>query len=126
MKVGNNQLSKYDGSDPIGHDYLFAGTLKAWGQCDGAGAAHRSGTFNVGSITDQGTTGKDFNLINAFDNLALTARGATDISTWGNNQGFIYDNGGGSSPSVIRASYYSGVSNIDGAQSFTAIGDLAA
>ena len=97
--------------------------VKARGQCDASGSSYLSGTFNVSSITDNGTSGKTFSLTNAFSTVPLYAAGVQHISHWGNNDGFI--NIAVDSSSSVQVRYYNGISYLDNFASFSAMGDLA-
>lgn len=114
-----------DGTNTVESGYVLNGTIKAWGACNAAGASQYSGTFNVSSITDSGTNGKDFSITSSFLNTPICSLGGDHISKWGNNQGFIWVGGAGISTAMVSVNYYNGSAYIDSPGSFKAIGDLA-
>lgn len=114
-----------DGTDTVGTSYVVNGSAKAWGACYATGVARAVGSFNVSSITDAGTNGKDFNLTSAFSAAPVASLGTLHIARWGNNQGFIIDGSAGITAAIVSVRYYDGTAYVDSDGSFLAHGDLA-
>lgn len=114
-----------DGSTTVATEYVVNGSAKAWGVCDASGVAINTGTFNVSSITDNGTNGKDFALTSSFSAKPIASLGMEHIARWAHNQGILYESVSGVSVSSVGVRYYNGSSNIDSIASFLAHGDLA-
>ena len=55
-----------DGTDTVGSEYLVHGSAKAWVNFDGTGTIAARDSFNVSSLTDNGTGDYDVNFTNAF------------------------------------------------------------
>jgi hypothetical protein len=114
-----------DGTDTVETGYVVNGSAKAWGQCDDAGTSINAGTFNVSSIADNGSSGKDFNLTSSFSTVPLAALGGSNISVWGNTNGFITKGTSGINSNLVSTRYYKGTVYSDTYGSFLAHGDLA-
>ena len=96
---------------------------KAWGACDSTGADRDMGKFNVSSVTDSGTNGKEFNLTNAFTSVPIYGIGPDGISNETNVNSFT-DDATGCTSSVIKVRFYNSAYT-DGNGTFIAFGDLA-
>ena len=57
-----------DGTDTVETGYVLNGSAKAWVNLNGTGTASITGSFNVASITDNGTGNYSVTLTNAMDN----------------------------------------------------------
>jgi hypothetical protein len=102
-----------------------SGVAGAFGDCDAAGSITATGSFNVSSVTDNGTSGKQFNYTNNFANPALGGAGQNrGISSWSHGGGaFIYCNS--STTAHYSVQYNNSSSLIDTTAQFLALGDLA-
>jgi hypothetical protein len=112
-----------DGTDTVGTSYVLNGSAKAWGACNSAGSDRDMGKFNVSSVTDAGTNGKEFNLTNAFTSVPIYGIGPDGISNETNVNSFT-DDATGCTSSVIKVRFYN-ASYTDGNGTFIAFGDLA-
>ena len=117
-----NTLSDAAGTGPA--TLTGQSAAKAWGACNSAGTEQYAGTFNVSSITDSGSNGKDFSLTNSFTTIPLFAIGRQGISAWSHSTGFINYGTANVTSSNVSARYYSS-SYDDSDGSFIAWGDLA-
>jgi hypothetical protein len=114
-----------DGTDTVATGYVVNGSAKAWGVCNPAGTAVNVGTFNVSSISDDGTDGKSFSLTSAFNDTPIAALGQEHVARWGNTNGFLTAGAAGISSTLVSVRYNGGSGYIDTYASFTAQGDLA-
>lgn len=64
-----------DGTDTVGTSYVVNGSAKAWFNLNAATPALRD-SFNIGSITDQGTGTYDCNFTSALSNANYSAIGS--------------------------------------------------
>jgi len=69
-----NTLKDAAGANSVAMSYVASGSAKAWAQQDGAAATARD-SFNVASITDEGTGDASYTLTNAMSdsNFSVTA-----------------------------------------------------
>ena len=118
-----NTISDAAGTGPI--DLYKQSAAKAWGVCNAAGTAVNVGTFNVSSISDDGTNGKSFSLTSAFNDTPIAALGQEHVARWGNTNGFLIAGAAGISSTLVSVRYNGGSGYIDTYASFTAQGDLA-
>ena len=97
----------------------------AFGDCDASGAISSVGSFNVSSVTDNGTSGKQFNYTNNFANPALGGAGQNrGIGSFSHGGGaFIFCNS--STTSHYSVQYNNSSSLIDTTAQFLALGELA-
>lgn len=102
-----------------------SGVAGAWGDCDAAGSITSSGSFNVSSVTDNGTSGKQFNYTNNFANPALGGAGqAKGIGSFSHGGGaFIFCNS--STTAHYSVQYYNALAYADTTAQFLALGALA-
>ena len=114
-----------DGTDTVETGYVINGSAKAYGVCNSAGTVINAGTFNVSSIVDSGTNGKDFSLTSAFDNTPLASLGQEHIARWGGTAAFIVEGTAGISSTLVSVRHFDGAAYIDLSGSFLAHGDLA-
>ena len=97
----------------------------AWGDCDASGTITTTGSFNVSSVTDNGTSGKQFNYTNNFANPALGGAGqARGIGSFSHGGGaFIFCNS--STTAHYSVQYYNALAYADTTAQFLALGELA-
>ena len=102
-----------------------SGVAGAWGDCDASGTITTTGSFNVSSVTDNGTNGKQFNYTNNFANPALGGAGqAKGIGSFSHSGGaFIFCNS--STTSHYSVQYYNALAYADTTAQFLSLGDLA-
>jgi|SaaInlStandDraft_7_1057024.scaffolds.fasta_scaffold185397_2 hypothetical protein len=101
------------------------GIAGAFGDCDASGAITTTGSFNVSSVTDNGTSGKQFNYTNNFANPALGGAGqANGVGSFSHSSGaFIYCNSNTASHYSVQ--YYNALAYADTTAQFLALGELA-
>ena len=101
------------------------GVVAAWGDCNASGTITSVGSLNVSSVTDNGTSGKQFNYTSNFANPALGGAGQNrGISSWSHGGGaFIFCNS--STTAHYSVQYNNSSSLIDTTAQFLALGDLA-
>ena len=71
-----------DGTTTVGTSYVVNGSAKAWVNFNGTGTIAARDSFNVASLTDNGTGNYTINLSNAFSsaNYASVASGNNSLS----------------------------------------------
>ena len=114
-----------DGTDTVGTSYVLNGSAKAWGDCDTSGTITSVGSLNVSSVTDNGTSGKQFNYTSNLANQALGGAGQfRGIGAWSHGGGaMIFVNS--STTAHYSIQYNNGSFLADAYACFFAMGDLA-
>ena len=73
-----------DGTTSVGTGYVVNGSAKAWVNLNGTGTASITGSFNVASITDNGTGNYSVTLTNAMaDNAGAVTSGSCSSANLG-------------------------------------------
>ncbi len=125
LNLSQFQHNVTDGTDTVATGYVVNGSAKAWGDCNAAGSITSSGSFNVSSVTDNGTNGKQFNYTNNFANPALGGAGQSKgIGSFSHGDGaFIFCNS--STTAHYSVQYFNALAYADTTAQFLALGDLA-
>lgn len=119
-------LSGYSDERQMPVETVAASSQKMYGSADDAGNARLSGHFNVSSVTDNGSNGKNYNLTNNFNGTNnQAARGYIFISAWSHGAGRIHRSTSSDATTRITARYYSNTDWVDAASSVRAAGLLA-
>ena len=124
-----------DGTDTVGTSYVLNGSAKSWCNWNGTGTVAIRDSFNVSSLTDQGTGGYHVNFSSNMDNSTYIKTGYCNAHSATNNfysATFVALQTNHSPVSLATTSYttlvayISGTGFSDGSVCFTAVhGDLA-
>jgi len=74
-----------DGTTSVGTEYVVNGSAKAWVNFNGTGTIASRDSFNVASLTDQGTGAYDVNFTNSMDNSDFVTLGYSNSNAATNN-----------------------------------------
>lgn len=82
-------ISNQSGSSSVPSDTVINGSAKAWVNFNGTGVVAIRASFNVSSITDNGTGDYTVNFTNAMPDANYSVVGAAQFATSGGNQSFV-------------------------------------
>jgi len=113
-----------DGTLSIPTTYVTNGSAKAWANLNGTGTIALRDSFNVSSLTDNGTGNYTVNLTNAMSNSDYAAFDFIEVTS---STGVSSGLSGSRTASAVRLNVYnvSGVNIDPDIVNFTAHGDLA-
>ena len=72
-----------DGTTSVGTSYVVNGSAKAWVNFNGQGTIAARDSFNVASLTDNGTGDYSINFSNNMSNANYAVSGSVPYATWG-------------------------------------------
>ena len=112
-----------DGTTTVGTEYVIKGSAKAF--CRGTSSGGIKHSFNVSSVTDNGTGNYSYNLANAYASEDSVTQTATAFGATGNTRWAQANSSFTNASTLAVLTRNSSAQPVDTGQSATSFGDLA-